>query len=146
LQAIGDARIAIEEALMGTVEEPIARPDPAHRTGSRVLGTIAALLGVATITLGVAFWRSARSGDRPLIRLNVDLGPDSAPSRLINAVISPDGTWLVYFVKGSDGNWRLATRVLDQNRATILAGTEGAEWPFFSANGQWIGFSLQIER
>jgi Tol biopolymer transport system component len=140
LQAIGDVRITIEEALAGTVDEPAAQPATAHRTRSHVLGAVAALLGVTTITLGVALWRSAHSVDRPLLRLNVDLGTDSAPSRYMSAVISPDGTRLVYFVKGSDGNSRLATRLLDQPKATILAGTEGAEWPFFSPNGRWIGF------
>jgi serine/threonine-protein kinase len=140
LQAIGDARITMDEALAGTIEEPAAQPAAARRTASRVLGAIAALLAVITITLGVAFWRATRSVDRPLMRLNVDLGPDSAPSRQLSIVISPDGTRLVYFVKGSDGNSRLATRLLDQPKGTILTGTEGAEWPFFSPNGQWIGF------
>jgi len=34
----------------------------------------------------------------------------------------------------------LATRLLDQSRATVLSGTEGAAIPFFSPDGQWIGF------
>jgi serine/threonine-protein kinase len=38
---------------------------------------------------------------------------------------------------------RLATRRLDQSQLTILPGTEGAASPFFSPDGQWIGFFAQ---
>src|SRR5262249_17974642 len=34
------------------------------------------------------------------------------------------------------------TRRLDQFKATELPGTEGAVAPFFSSDGQWIGFSV----
>ena len=34
----------------------------------------------------------------------------------------------------------LFTRLLDQPTATLLAGTEGVYCPFFSPDGQWIGF------
>ena len=35
---------------------------------------------------------------------------------------------------------KLHTRRLDQPNATELAGTEGATNPFFSRDGQWVGF------
>src|ERR1039457_5128434 len=35
----------------------------------------------------------------------------------------------------------LFTRRLNQPKATELAGTEGAETPFFSPDGQWVAFS-----
>lgn len=42
--------------------------------------------------------------------------------------------------RGDDGKDRLATRLLAESEAKVLAGTEGASLPFFSPDGQWIGF------
>ena len=56
-------------------------------------------------------------------------------------VLSPDGARLVYPIRGSDGRQRLATRLLDQTTVTTLPGTEAASDPFFSPDGQWIGFA-----
>jgi serine/threonine-protein kinase len=140
LQAIGEVRIAVEATLSGAPQETEAAPAIARRSRNRLVGLVALLLGLAGIALGIALWRATWTLDRPLVRLNVDLGPDAAAGQYISAVLSPDGTRVVYFATGSDGNRRLATRLLDQPKATTLAGTEGAEWPFFSPNGEWIGF------
>jgi hypothetical protein len=34
----------------------------------------------------------------------------------------------------------LATRLLNQAQATVLPGSDGGFDPFFSPDGQWIGF------
>jgi len=34
----------------------------------------------------------------------------------------------------------LATRLLSENKPTLLSGTENGRDPFFSPDGQWIGF------
>ena len=49
--------------------------------------------------------------------------------------LSPDGRVIVF---GEDG--ALVRRAFDQERAGVLEGTEGAQEPFFSPDGQWIGF------
>ena len=78
-----------------------------------------------------------RPVERPLVRLDVDLGPDVSlgPNRGTDTILSPDGTQLVYVSQG-----RLFTRRLDQPNATELAGTQGAVEPFFSPDGQWVAF------
>jgi serine/threonine-protein kinase len=42
--------------------------------------------------------------------------------------------------RGPDGKQLLATRLLDQAQPTLLPGTENGRDPFFSPEGQWIGF------
>ena len=54
--------------------------------------------------------------------------------------VSPDGTRLAFAAQGADANGRLFVRPLDTLDATPLAGTEGARWPFWSPDGQSIGF------
>ena len=86
------------------------------------------------------YWRASRPRIpplQPLMRLDVELGND-APSGLdrgADAILSPDGTRLVYL-----SHSKLFTRRLDQAEATELPGTEGAQAPFFSPDGQWVGF------
>jgi len=74
---------------------------------------------------------------QPLVYLDVDLGSEVwlGPSFAADAVLSPDGARLVY-----QSRERLFTRRLDQPNAVELAGTEGANAPFFSPDGQWVAF------
>ena len=55
--------------------------------------------------------------------------------------MSPDGAQLAFVARPHGGGAsRLYVRRLDQLTATPLAGTEGAVAPFFSPDGQWLGF------
>jgi serine/threonine-protein kinase len=47
---------------------------------------------------------------------------------------------MVFVSQGSDGITHLFTRRLDQPKAVELPGTESAYAPFFSPDGQWVGF------
>ncbi len=53
--------------------------------------------------------------------------------------ISPDGQSLAYCAR-SQGGIHLYLRRLDQRQATKVPGTEGAYDPFFSPDGEWIGY------
>jgi serine/threonine protein kinase len=139
LASISDARRLLSES-DGT--EPTAQPAPPSRFG-RLPWIAAAALALA---LGVALWapwRAPRATDRPLVRLDVDLGADvslPAPNITSSVVISHDGARLAY---ASGNPPKLFTRRLDQPKATELPGTEGATLPFFSPDGQWVGFYAQ---
>ncbi len=54
--------------------------------------------------------------------------------------LSPDGARIAYVAVGDRGT-QLYLRPMDQLEATPMPGTEGAATPFFSLDGQWIGFS-----
>jgi eukaryotic-like serine/threonine-protein kinase len=56
-------------------------------------------------------------------------------------VLTPDGRTL-FFVGSEGGVRRLYARRIDQWEATPIRGTEGAERPFLSPDGQWIAFSV----
>jgi serine/threonine-protein kinase len=106
---------------------------------------IAGVASVLAAVSGFQLWRATRPVDRPMMRFSVDLGPEAiegpaGSGEFFNPVISPDGTRLVFPAKASDGSQQLAVRRLDHSMVTILAGTEGAVDPFFSPDGQWIGF------
>jgi serine/threonine-protein kinase len=99
--------------------------------------------GVSVVAFAMALWAPWRGAVRQRsMRVDLDLGPDvSFGSTMGPAVIlSPDGARLVFVSRGQNGVPRLCTRRLDQPKSTQLAGTEGAYGPFFSPDGQWVGF------
>jgi hypothetical protein len=69
---------------------------------------------------------------------NLSLSPTSLGPA---AILSPDGTVLVFVAHSADQKrLQLYVRKVDQPHAAPLAGTEGADSPFFSPDGKWIGF------
>ena len=57
--------------------------------------------------------------------------------------LSPDGRTLVYVAKSTEAEGAarsLYLRPLDSFESTAIAGTEGGSFPFFSPDGEWIGF------
>jgi serine/threonine-protein kinase len=140
---------AAPEQVLSLPSDRMLRRDRRFRLGppaSVVAWTIAGLSAFAAIAAGLLLWRASRPPDRPMMRFTDDLGPEAITGRapitgaIFSPVISPDGRRLVFSVKGDAGGHRLATRMLDQSAIYVLPGTEGGEDPFFSPNGQWIGF------
>ena len=112
----------------------------------RLAGWIAAagVLAVTAAIAGYGWWRATRPVDKPLVRVSVDLGPEAVRGQIGTAILSPDGTRLVYVGSAPGGLTRLFTRRLDQAEATPLTGTESSSalQPFFSPDGHWIGFTV----
>ena len=134
LRDIGEARILLEEPPPPAV--PAATP--ATRLPWAIAG-IAALAALAAI--GVA-WRRSAAPERPLMHIRMDLGPDAVAGARLTAAISPDGGRLAYLTRGADGRQHLTEEAFDQSTPLILSGTDGAEDPFFSPDGQWLGYRL----
>jgi serine/threonine-protein kinase len=137
LQAIGEARIAIDaREARGAV--PIARATPLW---GRALPWVMAGLGFA-MTLWLSVRWPSPSGSTPA-RLSVELGADVslAADRGSAAILSPHGSILTFVAtKDTGGQRQLYVRRLDELAASPLPGTEGAQSPFFSPDGQWIAF------
>jgi Tol biopolymer transport system component len=141
LRDVGDARIEIEEALTRPVqqaEEIHVGVPPRHVRASWT--ALVSVLAVSTIAALLGWWSATRPtepGPQPLVRLDVDLGPDVVLGSFAgaDAILSPDGHRLVFVSRG-----RLFSRRLDQTSATELAGSEGAFAPFFKPDGRWVAF------
>jgi serine/threonine-protein kinase len=132
-----DVRIEIEDAIAAPKDLGAMQATPALRRKFNSLLGVAAVLVIVAAVLAFGWWRSTRPVERPLVRLDVDLGPDVSLGSVAGTdeIISPDGTRIVYVSQN-----RLFTRRLDQPTGTELAGTQGAYAPFFSFDGQWVAF------
>ena len=134
----------IGEAWTEAIAAPAPATAPASRT--RIAWVVAAAVATSVaLVLAVVLWYVTRPIDRALIRIDADLGPDTrlAGSAGADMILSPDGTRIVYVSRDSKGQTHLMTRRLDQTKIVHLESAEGA-WaydPFFSPDGQWVGFS-----
>ena len=133
-----DVRIEIEDAIASPKDSGATQAAPAFTSKLPwAIGAVTAALAIIAVVTSWVAWRSTRPVERPLVRLDVDLGPGVSLGSVAGAdeILSPDGTRLVYVSQG-----RLFTRRLDQPNITELAGTQGAYVPFFSPDGQWVAF------
>ncbi len=154
LQAIGEARIAIEQTLNPTAQlggidfiAPAATAAAAEELREPVWrrllpwGVVAILL-ITTVSFATLFWHAASVPDRS-VRSYI-LPPDQATFVFQAAfgapVLSPDGKRLVFSAKSGGANEMLWVRELDSLTSHRLEGTEGASFPFWSPDGQFVGF------
>jgi serine/threonine-protein kinase len=114
-------------------------------TPHRVTWIIPALVVLAATA--VALWAltgrtAATTSTAQLRRLAIGLGNGRSrgASESRSAILSPDGTQIVFVDAGADGTSRLSVRRLDQPTATVLPGTDGAKAPFFKPDGTSVGF------
>ncbi len=163
LRDIGEARIVLSELLAdpdGAVERAAAIADDDHGairpTPRRWLLPVAA---AAAFTLGIlltGFFGAAGpdSADPTTpsepVRFSIGAADGGDLGMVGGITLSPDGRWLVYAgitAEGAglvlvDDSPPLRVRALDSfdSETRILAGTEGAITPFFSADSQWVGY------
>jgi len=138
LRDIGEARVVLER---GWAEEP-------NRRGRLELGWIVAgVLAAALVVVSAAYFRKKPPAPALPVRLsilapeNTVLGSTAGPGPAgPTLAISPDGRRLVISAISPDKKSRLWIRPLDSLDARPLAGTEGANNPFWSPDSRQIGF------
>jgi serine/threonine-protein kinase len=144
LRDIADARIELDEAAGPGVDETATDRDVNRRGISRWLWAAAAL----TIAAGVAalVWalspRAGPTSASAVTRTTVTLPPDQELDTGNSAgplAISPDGLHLAYVAHGG-GHTQLYVRSLDAFAAKPIEETEGAQYPFFSPDSEWVAF------
>lgn len=137
LRHIADARLEIDEAL--------EQPAPIAASPRRAWPRLAALATVIALSL-TGWWMATSSRETvapgPSPRFSIELADAMPPeaTRQPSLALSPDG-WTLVYVGEQDGERLLLSQTLGQFETSPLAGTEGAEGPFFSPNGEWVGFA-----
>jgi serine/threonine-protein kinase len=157
LADISDARLDLDDALSGSdTDAPVAFSS--LRTRER-LTWASSLLLVGLVAAAMLAWATRResiplettrtilsvaptaeaSGENPLEQR----GGAVRPTRTAVA-LSPDGKTLVFGAIWG-GRQQLYARAMDQLNAIPISGTNGGSSPFFSPDGQWVGFTADGE-
>ena len=146
-QSAGDVRRELNRIARGDVEAAVA-PTPARASAAKWIavavgvGAIAAIAGFITGRGGeekpaaahIAFNVPAPTGSRFRFTIEED------GTRLAPPVISPDGTEIVFGVVDSKGRRVLMRRSLRATEVSPVPGSVDARIPFWSPDGQHIGF------
>ncbi len=160
LHDIADARIELEEAIADPTSSSLrlatsalaeATRPPRRSAWGRLLPwalVSASVLALAAVILILwAPWRE-REPQRLTSRLSINLPPEAplAPAGSMPfgigrplLTLSPDGSCLVYVALVA-GRRQLYMRDMLTGKVEAIPGTEGALFPFFSPDGQWVGF------
>ena len=146
LRDIGEARILLGRLLAdpGGLESPAAGATTASSWRAVAAGSAAALaLGILVGSFFIGRSRSMPAAQARPVRFTVGDAAGGPIAELSDLALSPDGSELVYVVGTGEAS-RLYRRQLAEfdAEAVPLPGTEGAQYPFFSADGGWVGFFL----
>jgi serine/threonine-protein kinase len=151
LHDIADARIELEEAISAPTETSLQSDDTMHasapqRRRTLWVGLAAGLVAGSALTwllapqLGGKPAESAREATRVATTT-----PEGLPVQFYDEpilAISPDGQQLVV-LGGEEGSRQLYRRSLGQFEWLPIPGTEEAYIPFFSPDGEWLGFAAE---
>ena len=150
-----DIRIEIEEAETGSAETvwAAASATPTRPLWRRAAPFVLAGLAVAVVAAGIAIWNRPSPAVQPVSRLVIPLVGNERLVEESAVAFSPDGTHVAYAVLSGQRQAttrggiavvaRLYVRSMDSSETKLIAESGAGDHafnPFFSPDGQWIGF------
>jgi eukaryotic-like serine/threonine-protein kinase len=133
IRDIGDVRLALEGAF-----ETTAKPDkPSWR--DRIPWIASAMMLLLVAGGGALLTRFLRPPAVHDLRTTFAISPPDKAANISKPAFSPDGR-NVLFLSSSEGHQYIFVRPLDSPVATRLAGTDAANFPFWSPDSRQIGF------
>ena len=143
IQSAHDVRLQLEGIAEGGasfVEGAVAAERPAlGRWRERLAWGIAALASLVAIAVAAAAFFKVEVPPLPIVSSIPPPAGATFQSNMMAMALSPDGRQIVFAARGAEGTG-LWVRSLDDGKARLLAGTEGAECPFWSPDARSIGF------
>ncbi|HEU4930343.1 MAG TPA: protein kinase, partial [Candidatus Krumholzibacteria bacterium] len=135
LRDIGEARIALESPVGSTLAyAPVAR-----RGRSWLPWALVAIVVAAALLLQST---NKRTPPPRVTRVSIPVSEAQAVVagfQMGAVALDPSGRTLA-FCAAVDNRFQLYVRPLDADHATLVPNSEGAHNPFFSPDGQWVGF------
>jgi len=144
LRDAGDVALALEDL---DLEQPATGTQGARPGPSLAVKILPWLVAAAAAILAIVAWIGrtppAQSEASPTLRFTEASPAPLDIARIGHAgsavAVSPNGQVLVWVGTTSEST-QLYMRHLDENEAHPIPGTEGGLAPFFSPDGEWIGF------
>ncbi|MCZ6683568.1 MAG: hypothetical protein O7B26_10310, partial [Planctomycetota bacterium] len=134
--------------------DPVRKRPARPKQGTTII-TVTALVAIVLVATLVAVFNADRTppATRPAPSAHYDIVfPNDVPLAFVGSAmlgngrrafaISPDGQTIVY-VGVEDGVHRLYLRPTSGHEVNAIQGTENAFGPFFSPDGNWIGYFVE---
>jgi len=137
LQAIGEARIAIEQYRSDPKSHLEGGSHPPARS-SRLRSILAAVTAAALGLVSLMYFREPRM-EAPALHYTIGIPENSS---VLEFAVSPDGRYVV-IAAAVNGKSQLWLRALGELEAQPMQFTEDATGPFWSPDSQDIGFFAQ---
>lgn len=150
-QSARDLIFSLQAATTASDSVPPVRERKRLAWRERTAWMLVAVLAAVLLTGGAAVWRRGERTSEPRIVTRFQVAapdgsawaaPLGAPEGSNGGTISPDGRTLT-FVASDAGTPMLWVRPIDSYVARVLAGTEGASFPFWSPDSRSLGFFTQ---
>jgi Tol biopolymer transport system component len=146
IQTARDVKLHLEWAADGgsITGAPSVIAAPKRKLGNLVPWSVAA---AALLVAGAMAWQGLRGGkEAPAAGVYAAILPpagvvfSSSTDKPLPLAVSPDGKLIAFCARNGEGPDMLWVRSVDADDAKPIAGTEGAQGPFFSPDGRSIGF------
>jgi len=132
-----ELRFIAEGSSAAGVPVPVARRRAWRERAAWAVAAVAVVIAVAVVTM---VKRTPPSGE--LVQFAIDTPPNLAlfPFDTKGMAISPDGTMIAFVAGDVEGKTSLYIRNLATTKITALAGTDDAQYPFWSPDSSQLGF------
>ena len=144
LQAIGEARIALENPALGDAP-PVEAGPPVAKTQPTLWIALAGVFAIAALGLGYVAYRHTAEPAPIVTRFSIPLGEGQTFTSTLHrfVAISPGGTQIAYVA-----NNRLYLRSMGDPEARAISGTDlsgGIYSPVFSPDGKTLAFYAPVD-
>jgi serine/threonine protein kinase len=141
-QTAQDVRLQLKGISLSSSTAPATVPTRPPRTWR--LGAVLAGVGLVLAGAGITYFLQPRSSPAPSVRSYIPPPPGTTFTlsglEIGPVAVSPDGASLAFSAVDEQGVTKLWLRPLNAQQAAALAGTEDASKPFWSPDGQYLGF------
>jgi serine/threonine protein kinase len=142
IQTAHDLKLQLQ-AIAEAPATPAQSPTVAPARRPWLPWVVAGVLAVAAIAFAAAYLQSLRA---PQVSVHSYILPPEKTNFVLTGndagppVLSPDGRRLAFVAKSADGKPVLWIRPLNSTVAQPMSGTEGATYPFWSADSRYVAF------
>jgi serine/threonine protein kinase/Tol biopolymer transport system component len=134
MRDMGDVRLALE-----ATEDPAPAADRRTRSPLTWVSALVAVVSVA-VAAGV-IWSRPTAVETTAVRFTIPMPPGQEITSY--PAISRDGRTIAYVTQQGTEDARLYLRDLSSFESRPVAGSSGAQHPFFSPDGHWVAFFAQ---
>ncbi|MGB6362598.1 MAG: protein kinase [Thermoanaerobaculia bacterium] len=119
-----------------------------RKTRERLAWGVAAAFAVAALVAAALLMRHTAPEQR-VLRAEIAPAADTvfslSPSSPGPVTVSPDGRQIAWAAVGRDGNTKLWVRSLDETTSRDIEGSEGAHYPFWSADSRSVAYFAEAK-